>query len=200
MGTCAWFLWEERCCLFQLERMGRTAASLLPPGSCRWSRYPFDLPFQSSLGNFLGLLSEVGKFALLAVSDVLIWTSSWFWKLFHGHAVTLLFAGMKCAVFHWQDWIWDESCCTIKIENNLTDGEETKRSEGEVKSASVCFAKRKSINKQMQYLIQINSLGFFFNVEQHFDSFWQNFSNPNHLVNKSLCYTADSSVKFVESF
>lgn len=52
----------------------------------------------------------------------------------------------------------------------------------------------------MQYLIQINFLGFFFCVEQLFDSFWQNFSNPNHLVNKSLCYTSDSPVKFVESF
>lgn len=146
MGSCAWFLWKERCCLFQLERMGRTAASLLPAGSCRWSPYPFDLPFQSSVwGIFLGyFLKLVNLFSWLSAK---FWSeiNSWFWKFFRGHAVTLFFAGMKCAPVHWEDWIWGESC-SIKIEYNLTDGEEAKRSKGEVKNASVCF-KRIKLNQ-----------------------------------------------------
>lgn len=100
MESCSWFTCKEWCCLFQLERMGGIAVSLLPPDSCRWSRYPFDLPFQSSWDNALGLLSEVGKFVFLDVSEVLIWMNSWFWKLFHCHALSLFFAGMKCALFH----------------------------------------------------------------------------------------------------
>lgn len=155
--------------------MGRTVVPLLPPDSCRWSRYPFDLPFPSSLGNFLGSVFEVGKFVFLDVSEVLIWINSWFWKLFHGHAVSLVFAGMKCALYHWEDWIWEESCCSIKIEYNLTDGEETKRSKCEVKNASVCF-KILKINKQTNAVLNPNKFSWIFkDVEQ---LFWRLLAKP----------------------
>lgn len=52
--------------------------SFLPLDSCRWSHYPFNFPFQSSLGNFLGKLCEVGSSVFLSVSEVLIRINHYF--------------------------------------------------------------------------------------------------------------------------
>lgn len=68
--SCFLLMWKDEDFLALLDGEGGKDSirlSFLPLDSCRWSRYPFNFPFQSSLKNFLGKLSEVGSSVFLSV-------------------------------------------------------------------------------------------------------------------------------------